>query len=129
MVLRNVAAVLWNLAWFLRIALVAGVFVVAGASGSPGATRVAAGLVLVVVAGAAWWFGRDLPRAARPAVGAALRQDRPLRFTWAALGVCVAVFLAVALTGVAVLAALVWLTLALLAVVAVVVGRSRRRRR
>jgi len=65
MVLRNVAAVLWNLAWFLRIALVVGVFVVVGtaADGTSGSARVAAGAVLAVVAGAAWWFGRDLPRA------------------------------------------------------------------
>jgi hypothetical protein len=39
------------------------------------------------------------------------------------------VFLAVAVTGAAVLAGVVWLVLGLLAVVAVVVGWSRRRRR
>ncbi|CAA9395687.1 MAG: hypothetical protein AVDCRST_MAG66-1124 [uncultured Pseudonocardia sp.] len=85
--------------------------------------------MLAVVGGAAWWFGRDLPPAARPAIGAALRQDRPLRFTWVALGVCVVMFLAVVLTGAAgLVVVLVWRILVLLTVVAVVVGGWRRLR-
>ena len=133
LVLRNIAAVVWRLAWLLRIVLVVGVFVVIAAGGGDGATpsvpvRIGGALVLGVVAVASWRTLRNLPASTRPATLAAVRADRPLAFTCVALAVCVGLFGAVAVTGIGVVAVLVWLVLALLAIVAVVVGLARRRR-
>lgn len=133
LVLRNVAAVLWRLAWLLRIVLVVAVFVVVGVSGENAAVpadrvRVAGTLVLVVVALVTGYIVRGLPRQTRPAAFAAVRSDRPLAATYGALVLCVGLFVAVGVTGVALPAAFVWLVLALLAVLAVVVGTARRKR-
>ena len=64
-------------------------------------------------------------------VRAALRTDRPLRFTYVAVTACVGIFLAVAVTGVGLLAAGVWMVLVALGLLAVAVRivRGLRRRR
>lgn len=86
-------------------------------------------LVLLAAAGIAWLAARDLPSQAVPVVRAALRADRPLVVTSGALSLCLLTCAAVAVTGIALLATGVWLALGLLAVLAVGVGLSRKRRR
>lgn len=129
-VLRTVAAVLWQLSWRLRLMLLVSVFVVLGLSGRPEgaavATRVGAVAVLLVGALLARYETRDLPRGTWPVVVAAVRADRPLTVTWVALGLCVVLYLAVAITGIAALAGAVWVVLLGLALLAVVVGLTRR---
>ncbi|MDQ4115702.1 MAG: hypothetical protein M3235_01935 [Actinomycetota bacterium] len=135
-VLHNVGAVLWQLSWRLRILLLVAVFVVLGAGGaertgelSSAAARIAAAGVLVVGAALAWWTTRGLPAGTWVVMRAALAADRPLLGTWIALGLCVALYATVVVTGVAVLVAGVWFVLLGLAVLAVAVGIGRRRRR
>ena len=128
-VLRTVAAVLWALSWRLRLLLLIAVFLVLGLSARPDpAARLAAAAVLLLGGLLAWWQTRELPRGTWPVVRAALRADRPLALTWAALGVCVALYAAVVATGLGWLAAPVWLVLLGLALLAVVTGLVRRRR-
>lgn len=134
-VLRTVSAVCWQLSWRIRMLFVLGTVVTIGASGGDGADgptwggRIGAAAVLLVTAALTWWTTRDMPagtwRVARAAVGA----DRPLALTWLVLAGCAAVFLAVAVTGLAVLAVLVWLALAGLGMTALVVRLLRRRPR
>lgn len=128
-VLRTVAAVLWQLSWRLRLMLLVSVFVVLGLSGRPEgaavATRAGAAAVLLVGALLARYETRDLPRGTWPVVVAAVRADRPLTVTWVALGLCVVLYLAVAVTGIAALAVAVWVVLLGLALLAVVVGLRR----
>ena len=134
-VLRNVGAVLWQLSWRLRILLLLAVFVVLGAGGAersedlstPGA-RIAAAGVLVVAAALAWWTTRGLPPGTWAVTRAALAADGPLAGTWVALGLCVALYATVVVTGVAVIVAGVWFVLLGLAVLAVAVGIGRRKR-
>lgn len=134
-VLRNVGAVLWQLSWRLRILLLVAVFVVLGAGGadrsgdlSTTTARIAAAAVLAVGAALAWWTARGLPPGSWPVVRAALAADGPLSGTWIALGLCVALYATVVVTGVAVLVAGVWFVLLGLAVLAVAVGIGRRKR-
>jgi len=128
-VLQSVAAVLWQLSWRLRMLLVVATVAVVGAAASPTATRIAATLVLLVTAAVVGLTARALPRQARPVLRAALRTDRPLRFTYLAVTACVAIFLAVAVTGFAPLAAGVWLVLVALGLLAVTVRLVRGLRR
>jgi len=130
-VLRSVVAVLWQLSWRLRMLLFVATIAVMGASGSPTAARVVAGVVLLVTAVIVSRTVRALPRQTRPVVRAALRTDRPLRFTYVAVAACVAVFLAVAVTGIGVLGGVAWMLLVALGVLAAVVRvvRGLRRRR
>jgi hypothetical protein len=72
---------------------------------------------------------RALPPQARPVVAAALRTDRPLRFTYVAVATCVGIFVLVAVTGFAPLAAAVWMVLVGLGLLALLVGLIRRMRR
>jgi tetratricopeptide (TPR) repeat protein len=134
-VLPNVGAVLWQLSWRLRILLLLAVFVVLGAGGadrsgglSTATARFAAAGVLVVGAALAWWTTRGLRSGTWPVMRAALAADGPLAGTWIALGLCVALYATVVITGVAVLVAGVWFVLLGLAVLAVAVGVGRRRR-
>jgi tetratricopeptide (TPR) repeat protein len=133
-VLRTITVVLWKLAWRLRMLfVVATVACVMAAGPSPDAStwsaRVAASAALLVIGLLVWRTVRTLPERTRPAVRAALRTDGPLRFTYLAIAVCAVLFLAVAVTGIGVFAALVWLVLGLLGVLALVVGLARRFRR
>jgi tetratricopeptide (TPR) repeat protein len=130
-VLRSVAAVLWQLSWRLRMLLFVATIATLGAAASPVASRVAAGVVLLVAATVVGLTARALPRQARPVVRAALRTDRPLRFTYFAVTACLAIFLEVAVTGQGVFAAGVWLVLVALGLLAAVVRlvRGLRRRR
>jgi hypothetical protein len=104
---------------------------VMGTSGSPAAARVVTGVVLLVAAAVVGRTARVLPRQARPVVRAALRTDRPLRFTYIAVTACVAIFLAVAVTGIGALGAVAWQVLVALGLLAAAVRvvRGRRRRR
>jgi Flp pilus assembly protein TadD len=130
-VLQNVALVLWKLSWRLRMLFVVATIACVAASG-PGpvdptwSARIAAGVAMLVIGLLIWWTMRSLPARARPAVLAALRTDRPLRFTYLALAACAVLFLAVAVTGLGVFAAFVWLVLGLLGGLALVVGLVRR---
>jgi tetratricopeptide (TPR) repeat protein len=130
-VLRSVAAVLWQLSWRLRMLLFVATVAVLGASGSATAARVVAGAVLLIAATAVGLTARALPRQARPVVRAALRTDRPLRFTYIAVTACVGIFLAVVVTGVGPLAVGAWMVLVALGLLAVAVRlvRGMRRRR
>lgn len=131
-VLGTVAAVLWQLSWRLRLVLLVSVFLVLALSARPEGAAVATrvGAVAVLLAGAllARHETRELPRGAWPVIRAAVRADRPLAVTWFALGLCVALYVAVALTGIAALAGAVWVVLLGLALLAVGVGLARRRR-
>lgn len=128
--LRNVAAVLWQLAWWLRILLLLGVFLVlgvwSGTDGAPLPGRLAAAGVLLAAAGLARWITRGVPRSAGPVLRAAIRGDTPLQVTVAGLGLALLLYLAVLVTGTGLIAALVWPVLLALAFIAIVVGLARR---
>lgn len=133
-VLQTVTAVLWQLSWRLRVWLIVAtlVAIVTGAGPQPsGTARVVAAAILAASAGLGWWTVRDLPARTRPVVAAALRTDGPLRFTYVATTACVAVYGVIAVTGLGVLAGIVWLVLGLLGWLTVIVRvvRSRRSRR
>lgn len=128
-VLNTVAAVLWQLSWRLRMLLVVATVAVVGAAWSPTATRVTAVVILLLAGLLTARTVRSLPSQARPVVLAALRTDRPLRFTYVAVATCVLIFVAVAVTGFAPLAAAVWMVLVVLGLLALLVGLFRRMRR
>lgn len=132
-VLQTVTAVLWQLSWRLRMWLaVATVIAVFSGSGTEPSwsARITAAAILLASAALAWLTVCDLPAGTRPVVRAALRTDGPLRFTWIATGVCLAVYAVVAVTGLRVLVVIVWLALALLGwlTLGVRIVRSARRR-
>ena len=124
-VLRSVVAVLWQLSWRLRMTLLLATVVVFAGVGSPTTARLTAAGVLLVVGLVVARMVRPLPPQARPVLWTALRTDRPLTFTYAALAVCVALHAAVFVSGFAPLAAGVWFTLMLLGVLAAVVRLTR----
>lgn len=131
-VLQTVTVVLWQLSWRLRIWLaVTTIITLLTAVDGPGTwtARLVATAVLAASAALGWWTVRDLPASTRPVVQAALRTDGPLRFTWIATAACIAVYVVIAVTGLGVLASLVWLVLGLLGwlTLAVRVIRSARR--
>jgi tetratricopeptide (TPR) repeat protein len=132
-VLRTIAVVLWKLSWRLRMLFVPATIACVVASGAEPddatwSARVAAAVSLLAIGLLTWWTVRDLPAATRPAVRAALRTDGPLRLTYLGMAACVLLFLAVAVTGVGVFAAFVWLVLGMLGLLALVVGAMRRLR-
>lgn len=133
-VLDAVGAVLWQLAWRMRMWFIASVIVVIAAGGqaptdSTTGARIAATLVLVLTAGLVTWTLRGAPAGTGRVIRAALRRDRPLAVTYAALALCLLLFVTVVATGTGLAAAGVWLVLMGLAVLAVVVGWIRRMRR
>lgn len=116
-VLQTVTAVLWQLSWRLRmwLAVATVIAIVSGSEGGPTwSARITAVAILLASAVLAWFTVRDLPSGTRPVLQAALRTDGPLRFTWITTGACLAVYVVVAVTGLGVLAMVVWLALALL---------------
>lgn len=132
LVLYNVAAVLWRLAWYLRIVLLVGCIAVGGVSGpAPGiASRVAAAGTLAAAGLLAWRFTRRLPVQARSVLPAALRGDGLLAVTYALSAVAVALLLVVIVTGYGRLGIVVWLVILVQFLLALVSGiRSRRRQR
>jgi tetratricopeptide (TPR) repeat protein len=133
-VLRTITHVLWKLSWRLRMLFVPATIACVVASGArpdeaTWSARVAAAVALTVIGLLTWWTARGLPAGTRPAVLAALRADGPLRVTYLGMAACALLFLTVAVTGVGVFAAFVWLVLGLLGVLALVVGAMRRLRR
>jgi tetratricopeptide (TPR) repeat protein len=133
-VLQTIAGVLWKLSWWLRVLLAAFTVACVVTSGSEPdeqtwSARATAIVALLVIGLLTWWTTRSLPPQARPAVLAALRQDAPLRLTYLAIGACAVLFLAVAVTGLGLFAAVVWLVLGLLAVLALGVRVVRGLRR
>ncbi|MDN5858930.1 MAG: tetratricopeptide repeat protein [Pseudonocardia sp.] len=130
-VLTTVAAVLWQLSWRLRIGMIVAVVLVVAASGRDAATpswttRTVAALVLGGAAYFTWRGARELPAGTRSVVRTALRGDVLLLLTWLAVALCLAVYAAVAVSGVGVLAVAVWPLMILLAVLAVA-ARIRQR--
>ena len=133
-VLQTITVVLWHLSWRLRMLFVVAT-VATGIASLPGpgdqtsSARIAAAVALAIIGLLTWWTIRSLPSQTRPAVRAALRTDRPLSFTYAAIAVCVMLFLLVVATGIGALAAGVWFVLMLLGVLAAVVRIVRWLRR
>jgi len=126
--------VLWKVSWRLRMLFVlATVACIATSAPVPDeptwAARAAAAVALLVIGLLAWWTVRSLPAQTRPAVRAALRTEGPLRVTYLAIAACALLFLLVAVTGLGLFAALVWLVLIALGVLAVVAGLVGRFRR
>ena len=70
--------------------------------------RIAALVVLAAAAGFLWREARHLPGNARPVLVAALRSSAPLRVQWVAIALSLAGFVVVAITGVGVFAAAIW---------------------
>lgn len=128
-VLSTVAAVLWQLSWRLRMFLVVSTLVTLGLAVSPVGSRVAAAVTLAAAAGFTWLTARGVPRGTVAVAVAAVRTDRPLAATWLALGLCGLVQVVVLVTGLGVLAGLIWLILGALGILALVVQFTRRRRR
>jgi tetratricopeptide (TPR) repeat protein len=136
-VLQTVTVVLWQLSWRLRVWLAIATLVAIVVSGTEApdrptaAARVAAVAILLASAALTWWTTRGLPARTRPVVLAALRTDGPLRFTYLATVACIVVYAVIAVTGLGVLAAVVWLVLGMLGwlTLGVRVFRSARQRR
>ena len=119
-----------DLSWRLRVLLVVASVrrrhvVPVGDRGS----RVAAAVILLARAALVGRTVRALPPQGRSVVRVALRTDCPLRFTYVAVTACVAIFLAVVVSGIGPLGVLVWGVLVVLNVVAIAVRVSRGRRR
>jgi tetratricopeptide (TPR) repeat protein len=130
-VLQAVAVVLWQLSWRLRMLLALATLVLVAATGpDPTATgwraRIVAAVSLAVMGLLTWWSTRDLPRQTWPVARAALRTDRPLAFTYAAVAACLLQIVIVLITGFGILAAVVWLVLGLLGALALCVRVVRR---
>jgi Flp pilus assembly protein TadD len=137
-VLANVKVVLWRLAWYLRLVLFIGFFVVIAAS-PPGMqlvpstpVRIAAALVLVVAGVLSWRFTRTLPSQARPVLTAALRSDALLATCAVFTVVGFALYAAMVVTGYSPLAPVVFVLVMVLyglTITANLVNRRRRRKR
>lgn len=128
-VIANIAAVLWKLAYRLRLGFIAAAVVTLWSAtlGARWPARVVAGLILLATAAAGWSTLREVPRHARPALLTALRSDVWLSLTYLAFVACLVVYVLVLITGQAVLAGLTWPVLLGLGVLAVLVGLGRRR--
>lgn len=130
LVLKTVAAVLWQLSWRLRMGLFVAVVLLAVSGRDPAeptwTTRIVATAVLAAAAFVTWRGVRELPPGTRPVVFAALRGDRLLSVTWLVVVVCLLGYVGAAVTGIATLAALVVPLLILLALLAVVARIVRR---
>ncbi|MFC4946828.1 tetratricopeptide repeat protein [Pseudonocardia sp. GCM10023141] len=134
MVMPAITTVLWRLSWQLRMGLAGAVLIAFVASGPDPDTaawsvRIAATTVLGAAALLTWWTARGLPRQTGQVLRAALRADVPLTGTYLAIAVCLLLYAAVAVTGVAVLAAAVWVVLVLLGWFTLGVRLLRRRPR
>lgn len=134
LVLHNVTTVLWRLSWRLRLLLVVSALACMAAAGpdpqtSTWSSRTAAAVALAAMGALTWWTVRDLPRQAWPVVRAALRTDRPLRFTYGAVVVCLLLVVLILVTGIGLFAAAAWVVLGVLGALALVVGFTRRVRR
>jgi tetratricopeptide (TPR) repeat protein len=128
-VMRTVVVVLWQLSWRLRIWLVVATIPALLVSADPAAARITAAAVLATTAALGWWTVRDLPAGTFAVVRRAVRSDRPLTLTYAALALCLLTYLAVLVSGIGPLAALVWLVLIALGWMTLVVRLVRRTRR
>lgn len=129
--LRNVAAVLWQLSYRLRLVVVGTALAVTVINrGDPDLSswtaRAGGAAALAVVALVIWLTVRRLPAATGAAARAALRTDRPLAVTWAGLTLCAALLGAVAITGLERLATAALVICVLLALVGVVGGLVKR---
>ena len=129
-VLRTVTAVCWQLSWRIRMLFILGTVVTIVAGGDPSGptwgARLAALAVLLVTGGLAWWTARDLPRGSWPVARSAVRADTPLTLTCLTLALCTLLFALVAVSGLGVLAVMVWLALAGLGLLALFVRLTRR---
>ena len=126
-VLRTVVAVLWQLSWRVRIWLIVGTFPALAVAATPAVVvRSYAGFVLVATAALGWWTSRDLPRGTWPVLRRAVTTDRPLTVTYAALALCLLVYLSVVVTGFGLAAVAVWILLIALGWLAVFVRVVRR---
>lgn len=132
-VLTLVASVLWQLSWRMRIGLVVALvplMVVSSAEADAWVARSAACAILALAGLAFWWHVRELPRGTGTVVVAALRTDGLLTVTYVFIGLCLAAYVAVAITGVAPFAVIVWPLAVLLSVIALASrGRNALRRR
>jgi tetratricopeptide (TPR) repeat protein len=133
-VLVTVRAVLWQLNWRLRIGLIVAVVavIIAGAADATRPTWATRIVALLVIAGAAfytWRSTRELPAGTNRVVMAALRGDGLLMASWVVIGICLLAYLAVAVTGIGVLAAIVWPAMILLNLLAIAARIRRRARR
>jgi len=126
-VMRTVVVVLWQLSWRLRMWLfVATLFTLGASLSSATGARISAGIVLVLTAALAWWTVRDLPRQTWSVVDRAVRTDRPLTVTYAALALCLLLYLSALATGIGVLVTGVWIVLIALGWLALGVRAFRR---
>jgi tetratricopeptide (TPR) repeat protein len=128
---RNVGAVLWRVASWVRAGLiVATIAVLASIETGPAAVRTVAAVVLVAAVVAGVVARRRLPASAPPALLAALRADVLLVLTYLVSTAGLGVLVLVLVTGRGELAALNWpvvIALVLLAVLVSLVRRARRR--
>ncbi|WP_181779697.1 tetratricopeptide repeat protein [Pseudonocardia pini] len=126
-VMRTVVVVLWQLSWRLRMWLfVATLFTLGASLSSATGARVSAGIVLLLTAGLVWWTVRDLPRQTWPVVSRAVRTDRPLTLTYAALALCLLLYLGALASGFGVMVTGVWIVLIALGWLALGVRAFRR---
>ncbi|GAA4541391.1 tetratricopeptide repeat protein [Pseudonocardia xishanensis] len=126
-VMRTVVVVLWQLSWRLRMWLfVATLFTLGASLSSATGARVSAGIVLVLTAALVWWTTRDLPRQTWPVVRRAVRTDRPLTVTYAALALCLLLYLGALASGFGVMVTGVWVILIALGWLALGVRAFRR---
>lgn len=123
LVLKTVAAVLWQLSWRLRIGLFVAVVLLTASVRDPSVptwtTRIVATAVLAAAGLVTWRGVRDLPDGTRPVVAAALRGDWLLSATWLVVALCLLAYASAAVTGIGVLAALVVPLIIFLALLAV----------
>jgi tetratricopeptide (TPR) repeat protein len=124
-VLPIVAAVLWQLSWRMRIGLVIAlvpVLIVGAKYGNDAswATRTVGAVVLMLAAVVTWWHVRGLPRGTGRVIIAALRGDGLLMATYLFIAFCLVVYVAVGISGVAPVAAIIWPIAILLSIIAVV---------
>ena len=126
----NVGAVLWRVAYFLRLGMIgATVAVLASAGSGPAAVRVVTALVLLAAVGAGVVARRRLPSAAPSALVAALRAEVLLALSYLVLAAGFGIFVLVLVTGLGGLAVLNWavaIVAMLLGVGANLVRRARR---
>jgi Flp pilus assembly protein TadD len=124
-VLPIVAAVLWQLSWRMRIGLVIAlvpVLIIGAKYGNDAswATRTVGALVLMLAVVVAWWHVRGLPRGTGRVIIAALRGDGLLMATYVVIAFCLVVYVAVGITGVAPVVAIIWPIAILLSIIAIV---------
>lgn len=108
---HNLREILWAASVWVRIWLVVASLAVLWFRSSSGWTeRYLAASVLLVTALGGWWTTRDLSTQTRATLRAATRGQWLLALTWAVIACCLLVFAAIAVTGDAAPAALVWTT-------------------